>query len=65
VGHAPGDLLGGRVRGHLECLPVEYLEQTVEARFGRQLLDRGGLSVDTTLNRTMQRAAEQALRQGL
>jgi penicillin-binding protein 1A len=44
---------------------LEYLQQSLEAKFGSDLLYKGGLSVYTTLNPLMQRAAEQALREGL
>lgn len=44
---------------------LEYLQQSLEAKFGTDLLYKGGLSVYTTLNPVMQRSAEQALREGL
>ena len=44
---------------------LEYLQQSLEARFGSDLLYKGGLSVYTTLNPVLQRTAEQALRDGL
>jgi penicillin-binding protein 1A len=44
---------------------LEYLEQGLEAKFGSDLLYKGGLSVYTTLNPVIQRSAEQALREGL
>jgi penicillin-binding protein 1A len=44
---------------------LEYVQQTLEAKYGADLLFKGGLSVYTTLNPTMQLAAEQALREGL
>jgi penicillin-binding protein 1A len=44
---------------------LEYLQQSLEARFGSDLLYKGGLSVYTTLNPLIQRTAEQALRDGL
>ncbi len=44
---------------------LEYLEQSLEAKFGSDLLYKGGLSVYTTLNPVVQRIAEQALREGL
>ena len=44
---------------------LEYLQQGLEAKFGSDLLYKGGLSVYTTLNPLVQRAAEQALREGL
>ncbi|MGH7321298.1 MAG: penicillin-binding transpeptidase domain-containing protein, partial [Candidatus Rokuibacteriota bacterium] len=42
-----------------------YLEKSLEAKFGSDLLYKGGLSVYTTLSSGMQRAAEEALREGL
>jgi penicillin-binding protein 1A len=44
---------------------LEYLQQSLEAKFGTDLVFKGGLSVYTTLNPVMQRTAEQALRDGL
>jgi penicillin-binding protein 1A len=44
---------------------LEYLQQSLEAKFGTDLLYKGGLSVYTTLSPGIQRAAEQALREGL
>jgi len=44
---------------------LEYLQQGLEAQFGSDLLYKGGLSVYTTLNPSIQRAAEQALREGV
>ncbi len=44
---------------------LEYLQQTLEAKFGTDVVYKGGLSVYTTLNPVMQRTAEQALRDGL
>jgi len=44
---------------------LEYLQQGLEAKFGTDLVFKGGLSVYTTLNPVMQRTAEQALREGL
>ena len=44
---------------------LEYVEQQLEARYGADLVFKGGLNVYTTLNRPMQIAAEQALRDGL
>ncbi len=44
---------------------LEYLQQSLEARLGSDLLYKGGLSVYTTLNPVMQRSAEQALREGV
>ena len=42
-----------------------YVEQTLEAKYGADMVFKGGLNVYTTLNPTMQLAAEQALRDGL
>jgi penicillin-binding protein 1A len=44
---------------------IEYLQQSLEAKLGTDLVYKGGLSVYTTLNPVMQRTAEQALRGGL
>jgi 1A family penicillin-binding protein len=44
---------------------LEYVSQTLEARYGADLVFKGGLHVYTTLNPTMQLAAEQAVREGL
>jgi penicillin-binding protein 1A len=44
---------------------LEYVQQTLEAKYGADMVFKGGLSVYTTLNPTMQLAAEQALREGL
>jgi penicillin-binding protein 1A len=44
---------------------LEYVQQTLEAKYGADMVFKGGLSVYTTLNPSMQLAAEQALREGL
>src|SRR5512132_3947220 len=44
---------------------LEYVEQTLEAKYGADMVFKGGLNVYTTLNPTMQLTAEQALRDGL
>ena len=44
---------------------LEYVEQTLEAKYGADMVFKGGLRVYTTLNPTMQLTAEQALRDGL
>jgi len=44
---------------------LEYVEQTLEAKYGADMVFKGGLRVYTTLNPTMQLSAEQALRDGL
>jgi penicillin-binding protein 1A len=44
---------------------LEYLERSLEAKFGSDLIYKGGLSIYTTLHPVMQKTAEQALRQGL
>ncbi len=44
---------------------VDYVQQTLEAKYGADLVFKGGLNVYTTLNPGMQLAAEQALREGL
>src|SRR5712691_1842252 len=44
---------------------LEYAQQTLEAKYGVDMVFKGGLNVYTTLNPFMQIAAEQALRDGL
>jgi penicillin-binding protein 1A len=44
---------------------LEYVQQTLEGKYGADMVFKGGLNVYTTLNPTMQLAAEQALRDGL
>ena len=44
---------------------VEYVHQLLEAKFGNDMIYKGGLHVYTTINLPMQLAAEQALRDGL
>src|SRR5262245_18141692 len=44
---------------------LEYVQQLLEAKYGADMVFKGGLNVYTTLNPTMQLAAEQALRDGL
>lgn len=44
---------------------AEYVRQYLEEKYGSQALYRGGLKVYTTLDLKMQRAAYQAIRQGL
>ncbi|HSE96055.1 MAG TPA: penicillin-binding protein 1A [Methylomirabilota bacterium] len=44
---------------------LDHLQEILEAKFGSDLLYRGGLSVYTTLDPLVQRAAEQALQDGL
>jgi penicillin-binding protein 1A len=44
---------------------LEYVEQTLEAKYGADLVFKGGLHVYTTLNPSMQLTAEQAVREGL
>src|SRR2546422_1506323 len=44
---------------------VDHVQQTLEAKYGPDLVLKGGLNVYTTLNPTMQLAAEQSLREGL
>ena len=44
---------------------LEYVQQTLEAKYGADMVFKGGLQVYTTLNPAMQLAAEQALRDGL
>jgi penicillin-binding protein 1A len=44
---------------------LEYVQQTLEAKYGADLVFKGGLNVYTTLNPSMQLAAEQSLRDGL
>ena len=44
---------------------LDYVQQTLEAKYGANLVFKGGLNVYTTLSPTMQLAAEQSLRDGL
>jgi penicillin-binding protein 1A len=44
---------------------LEYVQQTLEAKYGADLVFKGGLHAYTTLNRPMQLGAEQAVRDGL
>jgi penicillin-binding protein 1A len=44
---------------------LDFVQQSLEAKYGADLVFKGGLNVYTTLNPTMQLAAEQALRDGL
>ena len=44
---------------------IDYVQQTLEAKYGADLVFKGGLNVYTTLNPVMQLAAEQSLRDGL
>ena len=44
---------------------LEYVQQTLEAKYGADMVFKGGLNVYTTLNPPMQLAAEQSLREGL
>ena len=44
---------------------LEYVQQALEAKYGADMVFKGGLRVYTTLNPTMQLAAEHALRDGL
>jgi penicillin-binding protein 1A len=44
---------------------LEYVQQTLEAKYGADMVFKGGLNVYTTLNPSMQLAAEQSLREGL
>jgi penicillin-binding protein 1A len=44
---------------------LEYVQQALEAKYGADMVFKGGLRVYTTLNPAMQLAAEQALREGL
>jgi penicillin-binding protein 1A len=44
---------------------LEYVQQMLEAKYGADMVFKGGLNVYTTLQPTMQLAAEQALREGL
>ena len=42
-----------------------YLQQSLEAKYGSDVLYKSGLAIYTTLDAGLQRAAEQALREGL
>ncbi len=44
---------------------LEFVQQTLEAKYGADMVFKGGLNVYTTLNPTMQLVAEQSLRDGL
>src|SRR5437667_2992882 len=44
---------------------LEYVQQTLEAKYGADMVFKGGLNIYTTLNPSMQLAAEQAMRDGL
>jgi penicillin-binding protein 1A len=44
---------------------LDYVQQGLEAKYGADMVFKGGLNVYTTLNPTMQLAAEQAVRDGL
>jgi len=44
---------------------LDYVQQTLEAKYGADMVFKGGLNVYTTLSPPMQLAAEQALRDGL
>ena len=44
---------------------IDYVQQTLEAKYGPDLVLKGGLNVYTTVNPTMQLTAEQSLREGL
>jgi penicillin-binding protein 1A len=44
---------------------LDYVQQTLEGKYGADMVFKGGLNVYTTLNPTMQLAAEKALRSGL
>jgi penicillin-binding protein 1A len=44
---------------------VEYVQQTLEAQYGSDLVFKGGLHVYTTLTPSIQLTAERALREGL
>jgi penicillin-binding protein 1A len=44
---------------------LEFVQQTLEGKYGADMVFKGGLNVYTTLNPTMQLAAEQSLRDGL
>jgi penicillin-binding protein 1A len=44
---------------------LDYVQQTLEAKYGADMVFKGGLNVYTTLSPTMQLAAEQSLRDGL
>jgi len=44
---------------------LEFVQQTLEGKYGADMVFKGGLNVYTTLNPTMQLTAEQSLREGL
>ncbi|GAI56766.1 unnamed protein product, partial [marine sediment metagenome] len=44
---------------------LEYIRQTIERKYGRHSLYRGGLRIYTTVDLTMQMAAKNAIQKGL
>jgi penicillin-binding protein 1A len=44
---------------------LEYLQQSLEAKYGSDVLYKSGLAIYTTLDAVLQRSAEQALRDGI
>src|ERR671935_1646442 len=44
---------------------LQFVQQTLEAKYGADMVFKGGLNIYTTLNPQMQLAAEQVLRDGL
>jgi penicillin-binding protein 1A len=44
---------------------LDYVQQTLEAKYGADMVFKGGLGVYTTLSPTMQLVAEESLREGL
>lgn len=64
---AVGEALSFRRPGGEQTAPyfVEYVRQLLIAKYGEELVYKGGLNVTTTLNLDMQRAAEAAFEVGL
>ncbi|MFO7460885.1 MAG: PBP1A family penicillin-binding protein [Desulfatiglandales bacterium] len=60
-------VLAKEVENPLDKAPdfSEHVRRYLENKYGRDMLYRGGLKVYTTVNLTMQKAAESALRKGL
>ena len=44
---------------------TEHIRKTLEEKYGRELLYKGGMKVYTTLNLKIQRAGQRAVRKGL
>ncbi len=62
---APLDLVPSERRRGSGQYFLGYLQQSLEAKYGSDVLYKSGLAIYTTLDAGLQRAAEQALREGL